>query len=312
MSLKKMLPRNDIQRIVASWGAPGSLTAAQSNWPTSFSRDIVPIPCHSHNDYWRKAPLYDALAAGCTGVEADVWLANGNKELYVGHSQGSLTRERTLKTLYLDPLFAILSHQNQNTSFSQNTDMSNGIFDTSPRASLTLLIDIKTEGEVTFPIINEQLQSLRDRGWLTYTNGSNRHPGPITVVSTGNTPFNLLVSNITYRDIFFDAPLNELWSGDSEPSNASLFDSQNSFYASTSFRESIGKPWHGMLSPQQTETIRGQIRMARQRGLKARYWDTPSWPISLRNRIWNLLEREGVGMLNVDDVVAASHRVWTR
>ena len=306
-----MIPKNDIQRIVASWGAPGSPTASQSTWPTDFSRDVTPIPCHSHNDYWRRVPLYDALAAGCMSVEADVWANTTSRELHVGHTQKSLTPERTLKTLYLDPLFSILSHQNQNNSLSSNASTPNGVFDTSPQTSLTLLIDIKTEGVETFPIIEEQLQLLRSRGWLTYTDGSKIHPGPITVVGTGNTPFTLLVSNSTYRDIFFDAPLSDLWPGDIAPSNASLYNSSNSFYASTSFQKAIGKPWLGMLSPRQTEMIRGQVRVAKEKGLKARYWDTPSWPISLRNRIWDLLEREGVGMLNVDDLTAASHRVWT-
>ena len=65
--LRRMIPHNDIERIVASWGAPGSPTQADAHYRTDFSRDITPIPCHPHNDYWRKVPLYDALAAGCTG-----------------------------------------------------------------------------------------------------------------------------------------------------------------------------------------------------------------------------------------------------
>ena len=51
--LRSLIPRNDIERIVASWGAPGSPTHEDAHYPTDFSRDITPIPCHSHNDYWR-------------------------------------------------------------------------------------------------------------------------------------------------------------------------------------------------------------------------------------------------------------------
>ncbi|KAI9859060.1 MAG: Altered inheritance of mitochondria protein 6, partial [Pleopsidium flavum] len=36
-------------------------------------------------------------------------------------------------------------------------------------------------------------------------------PGPVTVVGIGNTPFDLVVSNTIHRDVFFDAPLDELW-----------------------------------------------------------------------------------------------------
>lgn len=77
-----------------------------------------------------------------------------------------------------------------------------------------------------------------------------------------------------------------------------------------SFGEAIGKPWLGRLSPRQVDLIEGQVAMANAKGLKARYWDTPSWPISLRNHVWDVLEKKGVGMLNVDDLVAATRRDW--
>ncbi|KAL8947372.1 MAG: hypothetical protein Q9222_006338 [Ikaeria aurantiellina] len=67
--------------IRSRWALPSPSTQqALTTWPTDFSRDITPIPCHSHNDYWRRVPLYDALAAGCTGVEADVWLDDKLKD----------------------------------------------------------------------------------------------------------------------------------------------------------------------------------------------------------------------------------------
>ena len=317
--LRRQIPRNDIQRIVASWGAPGSLTQAEKHYPTDFSRDIIPIPCHSHNDYWRKVPLYDALEAGCTGVEADVWLTND--DLLVGHSTGSLTSARSLTSLYIDPLISIMAHQNPRLTF-QNTTTStpqsnsttnsaslNGVFDTNPATSLTLLIDVKSNGTSTFPVILQQLEPLRSRGYLTYFDGSAVIPGPITVVGSGNTPFDLLISNTTYRDIFFDAPLDQLW-GENAPSNASFYTSENSYYASVNFASAIGKPWHGSLEPQQVDTILGQSGAAAAKGLKARYWNTPAWPVGVRDHIWDVLEKEGVGMLNVDDLTSASQRNW--
>lgn len=58
------------------------------------------------------------------------------------------------------------------------------------------------------------------------------------------------------------------------------------------------------------EIIRGQVGEASKRGLRARYWDTPSWPVSQRDHVWDILEKEGVGMLNVDDLDAATKRSW--
>jgi hypothetical protein len=52
------------------------------HYPTDFTREIVPKPFHSHNDYWRDVPFYTGLSYGSISTEADVWLINGT--LYVG------------------------------------------------------------------------------------------------------------------------------------------------------------------------------------------------------------------------------------
>ncbi|KAM0804561.1 PLC-like phosphodiesterase [Usnea florida] len=322
--LRRLIPPTDIEKAIASWGLSNYPTQFAANLPPDFSRDIVPIPCHSHNDYWRHVPLYDALAAGCTSVEADVWLS-GN-QLFVGHSQRSLTKERTLESLYIDPIVSILSSQNipseittsdSTTSTSSSATNLNGVFDASPKTPLTLLIDMKTDGLSTFPAVLEHLEPFRSRGWLTHFNGSAVVPGLITVVGTGNTPFDLLIANTTYRDIFYDAPLEQLWGDDPTPINTldqvligMKYTAENSYYASVSFQREIGALYHGMLSPTQVLTIRSQIQGARERGLKARYWDTPAWPVGRRDHVWDVLVREGVGALNVDDLQAAKERNW--
>ena len=133
--------------------------------------------------------------------------------------------------------------------------------------------------------------------------------GPIKVVGTGNTPFDLLSSNETYRDIFFDAPLDQLW-GEDAPADIEKYTSQNSDYASVSFDVAIGKLYMGVMTPAQVRTVRGQVQAAQSKGLRARYWDTPSWPVSSREHVWDVLVREGADMLNVDDLEAASSRKW--
>ena len=324
--MKSLILPNDIEKRIASWGLADYPTQSIAKLPADFSQDIIPIPCHSHNDYWRHVPLYDALAAGCTSVEADVWLS-GN-DLFVGHLQKSLTKERTLESLYIDPIVSILTKQNtpsqvinSNGTSSANSSPDpaqlNGIFETSPETPLTLLIDMKTDGTSTFPAVLEHLEPLRSRGWLTHFNGTAVVPGLITVVGTGNTPFDLLITNGTYRDIFYDAPLEEFWGDDPTPIQnyeqlltGEKYNSDNSYYASVSFQKEIGNLWHGMLTPQQVLKIRGQIEGAKSRGLKARYWDTPTWPVGRRDHVWDVLMREGVGSLNVDDLEAAKERDW--
>ncbi|KAI8931912.1 hypothetical protein NX059_010814 [Plenodomus lindquistii] len=290
-----------------------------------ITQNVSPVPCHSHNDYWRRVPLYDALRWGCTGVEADVWLFD--EELHVGHSTNALTPDRTFRSMYVDPLVKLLDHQNTHAS---TNPAKNGLFPTAPSETTVLLVDFKNNGHDIFPVVSAQLQALREKGYLTYYDGSSTIPGPITVVATGNAPFDLIVANTTYRDIFFDAPLDRLYIDPSSPPSVSThndvertdtlniiarggqgtvgttplstFDSTNSYYASVNFGRSIGWLWFGYISPSQMNQIRGQIRGAREAGIKARYWSAPKWPIGLRNRVWKMLVQEGVGYLNGDDL----------
>ena len=311
--------------------APGSY------YPTDISRDITPVGCHSHNDYWRRVPLFSALQAGCIGVEADVWFIdqNDHQDLYVGHTTSSLTPERTLRSMYVDPLVKILDRQNPITGFHESVDQPrNGVFDTDPGQTLILLVDFKTDGALTWPRVVEGLQPLRERGYLTYFNGEEVVNGPVTVVGTGNAPFDLVSANSSYRDIFFDAPLDFLaedsitkdrkrqavqdgnnlgqgLSGTPSDITPDAFNYTNSFYASTSFKDTIGFPRPFHLTAQQMDSIRAQIRGAHRRGLKVRYWGLPSWPRGLRNHIWRVLVHEGVDILNVDDLRSATKKEWT-
>jgi hypothetical protein len=86
-----------------------AVSIASLDSTANATRNDLPIPCHSHNDYRRTVPLFDALSAGCTSVEADIWLTGNDTELYVGHNRRSLSEKRTLRSLYLDPLIEILS-----------------------------------------------------------------------------------------------------------------------------------------------------------------------------------------------------------
>ena len=201
-----------IHDIIGTWGKPGHIGAGLSHWPTDFTRDILPIPCHSHNDYWRSVPLYSAIEAGCISVEADIWLFTD--ELYVGHSVESLTPNRTLDSLYITPLVDILAKQNQDPLVIPDPSHPlHGVFDTTPEQPLIFLIDFKTSGTELLPRVVRALEPLRSKGYLTRWNGSDLVHGPIIVVGTGETPFDMVRSDNDnpHHDIFFDAPLNEMY-----------------------------------------------------------------------------------------------------
>jgi glycerophosphoryl diester phosphodiesterase len=288
-----------LQQITEEWKEPDANGAFKFEWKVDFSRDIVPKNCHSHNDYWRPIPLYTALAAGCTSVEADVWLTDDN-ELLISHSWSSTTRQRTLRSLYLDPLANIFVHRN--ASVASTSDREIGIFDTEPNTSIVLLIDFKTDGSKIWPVLSSQLQAFCDKNWLTYYDGTTMHTGPLTIVGTGNTPFELVQQHSTYRFIFYDAPLQSV--------SAPQYNSTNSYYASANFLAAIGRTRMGRITPGQEDTLKRQIEAAEEKGLRSRYWETPAWPIHTRDNVWAKLMELGVGMLNVDDLVSATRWNW--
>jgi glycerophosphoryl diester phosphodiesterase len=300
--IRRLTPPHDhsgLQHIVENWKEPDGDGAYKFEWRDDFSRDIVPKSCHSHNDYWRAVPLYNALAAGCVSVEADIWLTD-DSELLVSHSWRSTTQYRTLRSLYLDPLTNILDKRNVTVTSDNNKDI--GVFDLDPAISTILLIDFKSDGYKIWPVLLDQLQPLRDKDWLTYYDGKVLHQGPLTIIGTGNTPFDLVQQNSTNRFIFFDAPLLSILD--------KQYNTTNSYYASVNMKEAIGHLWFNQLSAKQVDRLTEQIQAADEKGLKSRYWGEPRWPISLRNTVWFKLTELGVGMLNVDDLVSATRWNW--
>ncbi|OCL12979.1 hypothetical protein AOQ84DRAFT_130837 [Glonium stellatum] len=311
---------------------PGPISVDSPYYPTHYLQSVLPVPCHSHNDYWRRTPLYAALGSGCVSIEADVWLFRDQEdELYVGHSVASLSRNATLRNLYVDPLVSILERMNSENEIAGPIPGLRGVFYQDPEQPLTLLIDFKTNGLDLWPYLQAQLAPLRDRGWLTHWNGTDRVTKLVTVVATGNAPFEALTANKTYRDVFFDAPLDDLDDASDPPSalpgtsENSVFDFKynpsNSHMASAPFLRalslsklsySVPPVFQGPLTPPQTAILRKQIGQARERGLLPRYWGTPRWPRGLRDRVWEVLVEEGVGLLNVDDLRAARKGQWGR
>ncbi|KIW02556.1 uncharacterized protein PV09_06011 [Verruconis gallopava] len=282
------------------------------DYPTEYMKSVLPIPCHSHNDYLRRRPLWSALGSGCIAVEADVWHIGA--DLYVGHTQDEVVRSKTLTNLYIEPLTELLDHRNMNRM--EWSEMK-GVFYQDPSQTLVLLVDLKTPD--CWDLLYEQIEPLRQKGYLTYWDGSTRIIRPVTVVASGSAPFDILISNQTYRDIFYDAPLDALddcIDGECESSQVSegaipyKYNPSNSYYASSSLARAIGAIPGFRLTNSQLELIRRQIDEARKRGLIPRYWGTPRWPRGLRDELWGVLLHEGVGVLNVDDLRAARKGNW--
>ncbi|KAL2366420.1 hypothetical protein RJZ56_000679 [Blastomyces dermatitidis] len=279
-------------------------------YPTDLTRGIIPIPVHSHNDYWRDLPFYSALSAGCISIEADVWLEDDM--LLVGHDLSSLTKTRTLQSLYIGPIMDVLRRQNPRNPYIKE-ETRNGVYDTDPFQTLYLFIDVKTSGPETWPHVVAALEPLRASNYLTTLRKNDTlTTGPVTVIGTGNTPLSL-VGPVPDRDYFYDGPLATL-----DKEGSPEITKYISPIASTNFVAAIGAdgivlpPAEGgqedgekessWLNSEQLETLREQIGAAKKKGIGARYWGTPSWPVRERNEVWRTLLREGAALLNADDL----------
>lgn len=261
-----------------------------------------------------------------------MWLTEDGTNLIVGHDKASLTADRTLKSMYLDPLLNIVDRITADSEDPGGSKPAKpkGVFRTEPEATLVLLIDVKTQSSETWPLVVEQLSALRDKQYLTrYENGFLKS-GPITIVGTGNIASDQTVFTSTgvdptrpfdeYHDTFLDATLasfpqsadilGNVKTVSSLPDEAEqTWTNKTAYYASASFKTTIGSVITGF-SPSQLSTLRTRIATAARLGLKSRYWDTPDWPVAYRDYVWSVLEREGVGVLNVNDLEGVARGDW--
>lgn len=193
-------------------GADASILSSPADW----NRNTFPKPVHSHNDYERPVPVFDALAYGARSIESDVWLNPADGKLYVGHDPFSLSRERTFQALTVQPLLKAIAQANKansryhdseeaaffaelqksvatNTSLPWNGYYSLGVGSSAP---IQLLVDIKTDGHETWPVLVRELEPLRKRGWLTRYENGKLIPGPILVIGYVTGPTTLLLFSL--------------------------------------------------------------------------------------------------------------------
>ncbi|KAM3083171.1 Altered inheritance of mitochondria protein 6 [Clarireedia jacksonii] len=279
-----------IKKIISAWAPPTPSKPVHSPaWHPSFTTGIVPVMCWSHNNEHQPVPLFGALAAGCIAIEPDCRLQDDI--LYASHDVKEIRPLRTLSNLYLDPLFEILTQQNASRG---NPTPKIGVYDEKPEQSLHLAIDFKsvTCGHDGIPILLNLLEPFRQANFLTYYDQRTEtiHPGPLTVVGTGDSDFALTTNPANGRiEIFKDTRFFDFLP-EQNPTN--------SLYCSAKLLKSVG--WFtvkGGLSKKQVAAVRRECKAVRDRGLIPRYWGTPDdegW--------WKLLVESGVFCLNADDL----------
>ncbi|KAH8168028.1 hypothetical protein CIB48_g209 [Xylaria polymorpha] len=243
-------------------------------WPLDSLNSVLPVSCHSHNDYDHDIPVFQALSAGCIGMEADVWLFQG--DVIIGHLLPTLGR--TLRAQYVNPLKAIIDHNG------------GSVYKSRPGQTLVLLVDFKTSDTGTLDAVVKALDPLRQAGYLSRLEGGAFVKKAITVVASGSAPFDRISTGdgVPNRDIFYDANLGAL--------GGTTYTSQNSYVASADFQDVVGDAKTPTLTTAQMNTITNEVSQAHAKGLVARYWNLPG------EYLWESLKALGVDLLNADDL----------
>ncbi len=240
-----------------------------------IAQTVIPLPAHSHNDYERTRPLFSALQLRFASVEADVYLIDG--ELQVGHDRWDLMPGRTLGNLYLEPLRLIVTR---------------GVGQVYPETTtpLILLVDIKTEAESTYQALERALAPYER--FLTRFTPQSTELGAVTVVVSGNRPLDIM-ANQPERFAGYDGRLTDLTSGQ--------VDSNLMPIISNDWDEVFSWRGGGPMPDDQRLQLQTLANLARENGVKLRFWNTPDIP-----PVWEALYEAEVDLINVDRIDAFS------
>lgn len=207
---------------------------------------------HSHNDYEQSRPFWLAWEQGFGSVEADVYRVGD--ELLVAHNRPDARPDRTLRSLYLDPLVAALRADRRRRPFS-------------PPRRLQLLVDLK----------DSSAMSLLVKQWQPYSKALRT----VRLVVSGERP--PAARWPAYPGfVFFDGRPGETYSPETWAKVGLV---------SESILQMGQKPAQlsGPYTPPVIAAIRAFVQQAHAHGRPARLWGMPDTPPSFTwQRDWGL------------------------
>ncbi|MEX2671669.1 MAG: phosphatidylinositol-specific phospholipase C/glycerophosphodiester phosphodiesterase family protein [Phycisphaeraceae bacterium] len=239
--------------------------APRENAPT----EVVPLNrAFAHNDYYHARPLFDALDRGFMHVETDLFRIGD--ELLVAHSQREIEADRTLQSLYLDPLLARVRENDGRVYPGESRPF-------------WLMIDFKTVGHETWPLVHEVLAEYAEM--LTVVRDGELEPGPVRVVISGSRPIELMrQERVLYAGV--DGRISDLQSN--APPELMPWISDNWY---------VHFHWtgEGEMPEEEREKLSRIVEQVHAAGRRLRFWATPERPA-----LWRVLLEHDVDMLNTD------------
>lgn len=215
---------------------------------------------HAHNDYLHPLPFFTAFNAGFGSIEADVFPVNG--VLLVSHSKKAIRPERTLDSLYLQPL---LHEMQKNDSRKVN-----------------LLIDIKENYKESLQLLIKELKPLEK-----YLYSPENNTNPVTILISGERPPPNEYKK--YPDyIYFDDDLRKFHTPD-QWKRVGL--------VSLSFERYSN--WNGEddLPDSDKNILRNVIDSVHNAGKKIRFWAAPD-----NENSWQTQMKLGVDLIGTDQI----------
>jgi len=203
----------------------------------------------------------------------------------VAHDRKDLKPDRTLKSLYLEPL-------------AERVRNRVGIF-ADPKARLMLLVDVKGQGPQVYERLKTELAPYAPM--LTRFRDSGVVTGAVTVVLSGDRAWDLARAD---RDRWcaLDGRMSDL-------TNASPTGVTGSSTPPASLVPLVSESWRtlfrwdgdGEMSASDSARLKGLVSQAHAQGRKIRFWALPDRP-----EAWKLCRDAGVDLINTDKIPALS------
>lgn len=212
----------------------------------AISPDIsaqAPILIHSHNDYQRNVPFWQAYSQKVYSIEADVFLKDGL--LLVGHDEEDLSTDMTFEDMYFNPIVNMFDRF--------------GGKPYSDDSRLQLMVELKSDTEPAMDSLISMLSRRRD----VFDKGISENA--VKVVVTGNVPSPAAFAKYPSY-ISFDGDIDTEYTPD-----------QLDRIALISMNFGAYSIWNGKGSIIRTEaeTIKGLIKKAHDMGKPVRFWNAP-------------------------------------
>ena len=222
----------------------------------------------AHNDYLKPQPLTAAYSKQVGFIEADVFLVGDN--LLVAHTRVEIQKRKTLEALYLAPL-AKLATANDGFIYSNQ------------EKTLTLMIDLKTDGEKTLPVLVEMLKKFPSL--ITCKNFRVAVSGNMPPPSTWNT----------YPDfIHFDGRPTILYTPDQLARLRLISDSFGNYSS-----------WNGKgeLNAADQAKLAAVVKLSHGKNKLIRFWGAPDNQLA-----WKKLIELNIDVINTDHVAEVLDR----